>query len=76
LEQHPADQATAWSAILPEIAATSLACALVMDIYRGPQGDGWCATLYVRHNSTLYSRAYSVGPETYRTYGWRVVAED
>lgn len=64
----PTDQPQAWpSAIL----TTPLEMALQIDVYDGPLGAGYAATVQVQYNGTLYERAAQVGPETWRAFGWR-----
>lgn len=72
LSVHPTDQFEDWKTAFPEWDGVPIPAAVKVDTYGGPQGQGWCATIYVRFNGTLYSRAQNVGPESYRTYGWRV----
>lgn len=70
------DQFSDWKAVFPEWDGASIPAALKVDVYETPDGKGWCATLYVRYNGTLYSRAQNVGPESQRTYGWRIETEE
>lgn len=72
LAVHPTDQEEDWTTILNEI-NTTVPAALVCDVYDGPLGKGYVAAIFVIHNGTIYSRARNVGPETWRTYAWRVV---
>lgn len=72
---HPTDQFEDWITAFPEWENVALPAAVKVDVYDGPQGKGYCATLYVRFNGVLYSRAQNVGPEAFRTYGWRVEDE-
>lgn len=46
--------------------------AMVIDVYDGPQGKGWQATVFVRVLGTVYSRTQQVGPETWRNRAWAV----
>lgn len=71
---HPTDQFEDWITAFPEWSGVTLPAAVKVDVYSGPQGKGYCATIYVRFNGVLYSRAQNVGPESFRTYAWR--AED
>lgn len=72
---HPTDQFEDWITAFPEWEGMALPAAVKVDTYDGPAGKGYCATIYVRHNGVLYSRAQNVGPESNRTYAWRVEAE-
>lgn len=73
---HPTDQFEDWLTAFPEWDGVNIPAAVKCDVYDGPQGKGYCATLYIRHNGILYSRARNVGPESERTYGWRVEVEE
>ena len=64
----PTDQAQAWPAA---ILTTPLEMTLQIDVYDGPLGVGYVATVQVSYAGTLYERAAQVGPETWRQYGWR-----
>lgn len=48
-----------------------LPMALRIDVYDGPEGTGYVATVYVTVQGVTYTRAAQVGPETWRQYGWR-----
>lgn len=71
----PSDQPVTWTAFIPEI-NTTLPAAFVIDVYDGPQGHGYVASVYARYNGDLYSRSQNSGPETWRTVGWHIVDED
>lgn len=71
LNQSPTDQFENWSAVFPEWNIELMPCAIKCDTYDGPDGKGYCVTIYVRYNGVIYSRAQNVGPESHRTYGWR-----
>lgn len=61
----------------PGIKGQKWPCAVVLDVYQGPQGWGWVATLMFRHTATpgqVHERAINFGPETYRNFGWKVQA--
>lgn len=75
LAMHPTDQAQSWLDVLAELSGIVFPAALVMDVYDGPQGKGYVATIFVRHNGTLYSRSQNVGPESFRTQAWAVARE-
>jgi len=72
---HHADRSETWQDFLPEINET-LAGAIVIDVYDGPQGKGWIVTVYVRYNGTTYRRIKSVGPDTSRDAPWEVLGLD
>lgn len=71
LRINPTDQFEDWIAAFPEWDGVSIPAALKCDVYDGPRGKGYCVTLYIYYNGTLYSRAQNVGPESERTYDWR-----
>lgn len=66
----PTDQPVAWPAA---ILTVPLAMALQIDVYDGPAGQGYVATVQVSVLGQTYERAAQVGPETWRQYGWRLV---
>jgi hypothetical protein len=67
----PTDQlGDPWPAGIRDV---TLPMALVMDVYDGPLGVGYVATVYVRVLGNLYSRSQNVGPEAYRTVNWAQV---
>jgi hypothetical protein len=72
---HPTDVFEDWKTAFPEWDGVNIPAALKIDVYDGPQGKGWCATIYIRYNGTLYSRSRNVGPESERTEAWHVVDE-
>lgn len=75
LASGPSDAYSTWANVFPEWAGTLIPAALQIDVYGGPQGKGWVATIFVRFNGTLYSRSQNVGPESHRTEAWHVVNE-
>lgn len=52
------------------ILTTPMEMALRIDVYDGPQGDGYQATVYVSIAGGTWYRTQQVGPETYRNQGW------
>ena len=52
--------------------ALPLPARLRIDVYDGPLGQGWAATLQVLYSGTVYERTANVGPETWRTSTWHV----
>lgn len=73
LAGHPTDQSDNWLDILPEVDGIAFPAVFVMDVYKGPLGDGYVATVYAKYNGTIYSRSQNVGPESWRTLDWFVV---
>ena len=53
------------------IRQTAMEMAVQIDVYDGPRGTGYVATLYVRINGNTWERAAQVGPESYRAHPWR-----
>lgn len=47
-----------------------LEMALQIDVYDGPAGAGYQATVFVAVLGNVYARTQQVGPETWRTQGW------
>lgn len=68
----PTDQPEPWSVLvtLPAVAP----CALRLDVYHGPLGDGYAATVFVKVLTKYYARTVQVGPETGRVAAWHEVA--
>jgi len=75
LDGQPSDQPVSWTGFIPEI-NLAMPCAFVIDVYDGPDGQGFVASVYARYNGTLYSRSQNSGPETWRTVDWRLVDEE
>lgn len=74
----PTDQAESWVDAGVNVGAT-LPMALQIDAYDGPNGRGFVATAYVKHNGNVYARAQEhhesgAAGEPWRTHGWRVLA--
>lgn len=72
LARHPTDQTDDWLTLLPEINNLAIPAALVMDVYDGPSGQGFVATVWCKYNGTIYTRSQNYGPETWRTVAWHV----
>jgi len=53
----------------------SLPFAIAVHVYNGPQGKGFVAQVWLRHEGTEYTRARNYGPETWRTFDWRQIQE-
>lgn len=70
LASKPYYQSESISDVFPTFAGTALPCAFQCDQYRGPQGDGYVVTVYVRFNGAIYTRSKSVGPEKWRDAAW------
>lgn len=67
---HPTDQAETWDDVGIDL-GTTIPCALSIDVYGGPFGDGYVGTVWALWDGNVYTRAQNRGPETYRTYDWR-----
>lgn len=67
----PTDQIEHWGdfTTLP----ATMPAALVIDVYNGPHGSGWQATVFVRVLDNVYMRTQQVGAETWRNSTWRQV---
>lgn len=71
---HPTDQQDSWATFLEAQLPATMVYALRVDVYSGPAGEGWVATLYLLINGQVWSRAGAVGPEAaQRVYDWRIV---
>lgn len=73
LAGHPTDQNETWLDFLAELNGLPIEMVLTIDVYNGPQGQGYVGTVRVGHNGVFYQRAAQVGPETWRAYGWTAV---
>lgn len=75
LEESPDDQGafSTWLNVFPEWLSDLLPACVRVDVYDGPQGEGWVLTIEATHNGTLWRRSQNVGPEGHRTQGWHQV---
>jgi hypothetical protein len=75
----PSDQPVAWREAIPADAPHShddpMPCLLRMDSYEHQDGPGWMLTARVVVAGVTYERRVQVGPETWRSVGWREVVE-
>lgn len=55
------------------IRQTVMPMSLRLDVYDGPFGRGYVATVRVLIGGVLYERSAQVGPEAWRAVGWRIV---
>jgi hypothetical protein len=76
LDESPlANRFSTWRNAFPEWDGLPIPAAFEVQIYGGPGGQGWFATIWVRYNGVLYSRSQNVGPEDHLTKAWHVVDE-
>jgi hypothetical protein len=54
---------------------TAMEMALEISPYEAPDGTGYQATVWVTVAGTTWTRTAQVGPEVWRTQGWRAVTE-
>jgi len=66
----PTDQPDPWPAAIKTIA---IEMALVIDVYDGPFGQGYVASVWVMVGGRIFTRSAQVGPETWRVEGWHEV---
>lgn len=52
------------------ILTTAMEMALQIDVYDGPAGQGYQATVWVTIAGNTWTRTAQVGPEDWRTQGW------
>lgn len=69
-------QNESWKDILPEITATPIPTAIFIDVYDGPSGQGFVATVIVKFRGELYKRRQNYGPEDRFTHDWRKKQDD
>lgn len=73
LADKPTDQAHRWADFI-NLPAT-MPTRIRIDVYSGPIGAGYVATVDIRVNGTNWRRSAQVGPETWRTRAWHQVTE-
>ena len=73
LDEGPGDQFSTWLNVFPEWLSELLPACVRIDVYDGPQGQGWVLTVEATHNGTTYRRSQNVGPEAHRTQEWHAV---
>lgn len=69
----PTDQFSTWLNVFPEWVSELLPCCIWIDVYKGPDGEGWVANVEATHEGVMYRRSQNVGPESHRTKPWHVV---
>lgn len=72
LNSRPTDVEESWTTLFPAWEGVSIPAVLKVDVYDGPLGKGWVATVWVAYNGTVYRRSRNVGPWTERTEAWAV----
>lgn len=71
LSSKPHDQTHSWhDAVGSAFDSLPFPCRMKIDVYDGPQGHGWIATLQVLYKGDIYIRSKQVGPEIYHTQDW------
>lgn len=72
LDDKPTDQVDkpAWRNIFPDWLSEQFPASLQIDVYSGPQGQGWVASIEIEFQGVRYRRSQNVGPENYRTQDW------
>ena len=75
LTLHPTDQTESWHDFVPAWDSETFAAAARVDVYDGPSGKGWCLTVWVKYEGTVYSRKKCFGPDVSGDYAWRVEDE-
>lgn len=74
LDDKPTDQPQSWRDLVgTALNALPFPARLRIDVYDGPEGKGWAATLQVLYQGAVYERSQNVGPETWRTVAWHSV---
>jgi len=76
LTDSPTDQSQNWQDFIGNaFDALPLPARLRIDVYNGPLGHGWAATLQVRYDGNVYERSRNSGPETWRTEAWHLLSQ-
>lgn len=74
LSSKPTDQPRTWhDAIGSAFDSLPFPCRLRIDVYDGPQGNGWVAVLEVLYGGDIYMRSKQVGPDEGFTHSWHKV---
>jgi len=75
LTGRPTDQLEDFNAMWTEvrIGLGRLPCRIRIDVYNGPQGQGYVVMFETSRLGAVYARAINVGPETWRESGWTAV---
>lgn len=69
----PTNMVVSWADAFPSLVGITWPAALLMNVYDGPAGKGWQATLFIYYDSVLYTRSGGVGPESdSRDFNWQV----
>jgi hypothetical protein len=73
LDDRPTDRPHAlrdfWNGNMPN----RTAFALIINVYSGPQGDGWSVTVETTDNGVRMRRVLNYGPEVWREVAWEAV---
>lgn len=75
LETKPSKQDVSWIEFAPDIIIEPLPCAIIIDNYSGPDGDGWVVRYELKFEKTVYLKTINYGPEEYRNQDW-ILAND
>lgn len=75
LDVKPTKQAETWVDFAPEVIFNPLPCAIIIDNYSGPDGDGWVVRYELKFEKTVYLKTINYGPEEYRNQDW-ILAND
>ena len=69
----PTDQANRWADVFSGADAlpASIPAQIRVDVYDGPLGKGWVLTVSGTKSGNLYTKAWNVGPETWRAHAWQ-----
>lgn len=59
---NPSDQITNWIDFLEQDLPADLPMAITIDVYEGPRGSGFNATVYVCYQGVIYTRSKAIGP--------------
>jgi hypothetical protein len=73
LNTTPTDQPISWIDLFPEFDIVPIPAVLTVDVYDGPSGQGYVATLVLYFDGVQYERSLNVGAEGWRGQGWHQV---
>lgn len=72
----PIGQAESWIDVVPVVVDEAMPCSLTVDVYDGPQGKGWVASLLVKFEGVAFVRRINMGPEAERELSWQEYNEE
>lgn len=72
LNSRPHYQSETIADLFPTLVGNTIPAAFLCTQYLGPHGPGYCVTIFVKFNGTVYTRSRNVGFDAWRTQDWSV----